>query len=146
MTAPARDGRRSDLQIPIHAIEKVIDLRVREIITMIQVSLEEELSKQSIRIPIVLIGGGAMHPYIPDIISGIFNVPVRIGEPQNVAGTTTNIRSPSHGMICGLLVYGDMFRKIDQSSSANRMINTVHDYVTKPVISFTRSIFGGLKI
>lgn len=147
MTIHAKDGRRGERQIPLHSIEKVIELRVQEIITLIQVSLEEELSKQSLCIPVVLTGGGALLPYVTDIVSKIFNAPVRIGVPQNIAGTLSHINSPRYGMICGLLIYGDLYRRIAQNRPNGRVIvDKTLDMFTKPILSFMRNTKKVFKI
>ena len=54
----------------------------------------------------VLTGGSAKIPGVLELAEEIFNVPVRIGMPQNIVGMTEVAKNPIYSTAVGLLMFG----------------------------------------
>jgi len=87
-------------------VEGIIRPRLNEIFTM----LGEELKKSgfSVAIPagIVLSGGGARTVGIIEACKRTLSLPVRVGEPQGLAGLTEEINTSDFATSYGLILYG----------------------------------------
>jgi len=59
----------------------------------------------------VITGGSALVRGTQDVAKKIFNVPVRIGKPHNVAGLMEIMDSPIYSTGVGLALYGAQYRR-----------------------------------
>ncbi|MFZ5437782.1 MAG: cell division protein FtsA [Patescibacteria group bacterium] len=87
-------------------VEGIMVPRMKEIFELIK----KELAKQDLlgKVPsgIILCGGGAHTVGMVDIAKRVFNLPVRIGEPEELKGLVGDIKGPAYATSIGLLKYG----------------------------------------
>lgn len=87
-------------------VEGIMVPRMKEIFELIK----KELAKQDLlgKVPsgIILCGGGAHTVGMVDIAKRVFNLPVRIGEPEELKGLAGDIKGPAYATSIGLLKYG----------------------------------------
>jgi cell division protein FtsA len=102
-------GALGTRQIPVDTIEKVINMRLNELFSIIHERLNKRGLLNTVGSGIVLTGGGAELGAVKEIVSSIFSIPVRISRgdlPDHFGGTVTELRSPRYSMILGLLEFG----------------------------------------
>ena len=89
-------------------LSEIIQPRVEEVLVM----LEEEIKKSGygnlIPSGVILAGGGALLKGIDHAAEQIFNMPVRIGIPQNIGGIVDIISTPRYATAVGLLKYAQL--------------------------------------
>ena len=107
--SPAAHCKRQDLA-------KVIEARYDEIFTMAQEHIKENF-KQDVVAGIVLTGGGSKLEGVCELAKDSFNMPVRVGSPQQLKDTTGHLKDPSHATGFGLLLYA---RDLTVHAEANR--------------------------
>ncbi len=101
------DGRlkRSISQL---RLSEIIQPRVEEILVMLEDEIEKSGYGNLIPAGVILTGGGALLKGIDKAAEKIFDMPVRIGIPQNVGGLVDIISSPRYATAVGLLKYAQM--------------------------------------
>ena len=102
----ASTGDHPPREVSRQQLAQVIEARYRELFRDL---IQRELHKSGYYDQIagvVLTGGSSKMPGVPELAEEIFNVPVRIGSPQNVAGMTEISRNPIYATGVGLLLFG----------------------------------------
>ena len=102
----ASTGDHPPREVSRQQLAQVIEARYRELFRDL---IQRELHKSGYYDQIagvVLTGGSSKMPGVPELAEEIFNVPVRIGSPQNVAGMTGISRNPIYATGVGLLLFG----------------------------------------
>ncbi len=101
------DGAGRKRRIPLDSFEKIIDMRIREIFTILRGYLEKSNLFSSINAGVVLCGGGAVIPASKEIVRDVFRCHVRIGEASGFTGAMTAFEYPAscYTAIQGLLRY-----------------------------------------
>ena len=121
-------GALETRHIPIATVEKIIEMRLRETFEIIHSNLNIRKYNTLLNNGIVLCGGAANISGIKEIISSIFDTPVRIGRPIDISGPDILLNSPGFLTALGLLRYGalelqpkkfntpsTLIRKLDQT-------------------------------
>ncbi|MFZ2655373.1 MAG: cell division protein FtsA [Victivallales bacterium] len=126
-------------KIPAITIERIIDLRLRELFNLILSQLQSTRMLPFIDRGIVLTGGGALLPQVREMAGSVFEMPVRIGNPIELSGAVTNLKSPRYGMVFGLLKHGERDRQIRKSGP--EMIKNID----RKLISASRDTMRWLK-
>ncbi len=93
-------------QVPVAAIEQILELRVRELFECIREDLKKARVLGRIGGGAVLCGGGACLKNIDKLARRVLEVPVSIGRPRLVNGEEDIIQSPVWMTPVGLLRYG----------------------------------------
>ncbi len=99
-------GDHPPRQVSRQQLAQVIEARYRELFRDL---IQRELHKSGYYDQIagvVLTGGSSKMPGVPELAEEVFNVPVRIGAPQNVQGMTEISRNPVYATAVGLLLFG----------------------------------------
>ena len=105
------------------ALDTVVNLRLKELVSIIRCGLEDRDLMHRLHAGIVLTGGGAAMRGVDALIQRELGLPVRIGKPVNVDGLSDAENPASFAAVAGALMF------------AHR------NYERKPLIS---SIFKGL--
>lgn len=119
-------------KISIDNIEKVIELRLRELFEIIRDKLALTGALESIGNSVVLTGGGATLAMAENIAASTFACPVRVAGntiPENFNGALTNLESPRYSTLLGLLKYGLMRTK--QPSAIAKLDRNLTSFVKK---------------
>lgn len=95
-------------QIHKHDLVQVIRARYEELFNLIQVELQRSGFERMITAGIVLTGGASKIPGCLECAEKIFQVPVRLGVPQNIRGLVDVRDNPAYSTGVGLLLYGQL--------------------------------------
>jgi cell division protein FtsA len=55
---------------------------------------------------VVITGGSAELPGVPEVAEQIFNTPARVGYPQGISGLVEIVNKPMYATAVGLVLYG----------------------------------------
>jgi len=97
-----RGGRK----LPRQILGEILEPRVEEIFTLIKRELYRAGMKNAISSGLVMTGGASLLEGITDIAESVFELPVRIGRPQGVAGLVDVVNNPMYATGVGLVIYG----------------------------------------
>ena len=97
-----RGGRK----LPRQILAEILEPRVEEIFTLIKRELYRAGMKNAISSGLVLTGGASLLEGITEIAESVFELPVRIGRPQGVAGLVDVVNNPMYATGVGLVLYG----------------------------------------
>jgi cell division protein FtsA len=101
-TVGGREARKLSRQV----LAEICEPRMEEILTLVDQELLRSGFKNLIGAGVVLTGGTALIEGCQELGEQIFNLPVRIGYPQNVGGLKDVVNSPMYATAVGLLLYG----------------------------------------
>ena len=99
-------GNRKPRTISRSTLAEIVELRVEEILSLVDKELVKSGFKEFISAGVVLTGGSSLLDGIVDLGEQIFNLPVRIGFPLGVGGLTDVVKDPSYATAVGLVIYG----------------------------------------
>ena len=85
-------------------LAEVAEARYDEIFRLALAHIQENFNQDVIS-GIVLTGGGSKLEGIEDLAKEIFNMPVRVGSPQQLTDATANLKDPIYATGFGLLLY-----------------------------------------
>ncbi len=102
----------NDRKVPLSSIEKIIDLRLREIFQIIHRKIKDHGIINNLGSGGVLSGGAALFPRTSEIFKEVFEFPVRIGQPFDASGAVTGIENPRYSTIWGVLKFGEELSRI----------------------------------
>ncbi len=104
-------GERPERRIKRQSLVDVIGPRYEELFRLVQAELRRSGFEEQIAAGIVLTGGSAKMDGAVELAEEIFNKPVRLGVPQNVAGLSEVASSPIHATGVGLFIYSAKHRQ-----------------------------------
>lgn len=87
-------------------LAEVIKPRYEELFRFIRKELHRSDWYDVIAGGIVLTGGSAQMPGVLELAEQVFELPVRLGMPQNVQGLKDVVKNPAYSTAVGLLLYG----------------------------------------
>ncbi len=102
---PGIGGRNSKL-VPHSILCDIIEPRMEEIFDIVYRDIVKENLLGLASGGLVITGGASLLPGADEVAEKIFNLPVRIGSPQNVGGLVDKISSPIYSTAVGLVLYG----------------------------------------
>jgi cell division protein FtsA len=89
-----------------HTLAEVIEPRYQELFELIHEEIKASGLEEQIAAGIVLTGGTVKMEGAVEFAEEIFQMPVRIGTPNNIKGLTDYVNDPSFAVAIGLLQYG----------------------------------------
>lgn len=107
-------GGREPRQVSRRVLAEICEPRVEEILALVEQDLTQSGYKNMIGAGIVLTGGTALLDGMAELGEQIFNIPTRIGYPQDVGGLKDVVMSPMYSTAVGLLMYGARKENVDQ--------------------------------
>lgn len=93
-------------QVTEASLAQVVQPRYEELFNLVKAELRKSGFEELIPSGIVLTGGASKVKHALDLAEGIFNMPVRLGAPNQVKGLSEVIENPSYATSVGLLQYG----------------------------------------
>ncbi len=93
-------------------LAEVIKPRYEELFRFIRKELHRSDWYEMIAGGIVLTGGSSQMPGVVELAEEVFELPVRVGLPQNVDGLKDVTRNPAYATAVGLLLYGKQSRPL----------------------------------
>jgi cell division protein FtsA len=102
---PGVGGRKSRV-LSRQILGEILEPRVEEIFTLIYGELVRSEYENTIRSGVVITGGSAELPGVPELAEQIFNTPARVGYPQGIGGLVEVVNKPMYATPVGLVLYG----------------------------------------
>jgi len=99
-------GGRKPRVMSRQILGEILEPRVEEILTLIYNELVRAGYENMINSGVVITGGSAELPGVPEIAEQIFNVPARVGHPQGIKGLAEVVNKPMYATAVGLVLYG----------------------------------------
>ena len=99
-------GGRKPRVMSRQILGEILEPRVEEILTLIYNELVRAGYENMINSGVVITGGSAELPGVPEIAEQIFNVPSRVGHPQGIKGLVEVVNKPMYATAVGLVLYG----------------------------------------
>lgn len=97
-------GDRTSRQVSSKVLAAIISARIQEIFGVVLGELQKSgFPKEVLNAGIVLTGGVSMMTGIVEFAEKIFDLPVRIGAPQEMGGLSDRVRTPRFSTAIGLL-------------------------------------------
>ncbi len=97
-------GGLPSIKMPKKELSKIIEPRMAEIFSLLQVELEKKQVRGSFGGGIVLVGGGSLLSGATELASEIFRLPARIGFPEALHGLDRSYINPRYSTTLGLLM------------------------------------------
>ena len=107
---PGVGGRKSRV-LSRQILGEILEPRVEEIFTLIYGELVRAEYENAISSGVVVTGGSAELPGVPELAEQIFNAPARVGYPQGIGGLVEVVNKPMYATAVGLVLYGAMAGK-----------------------------------
>lgn len=127
-------GDRPARDLSCQALAEVVEPRYDELFTLVQAELRRSGFEDLVAAGVVLTGGTSKMRGAVELAEEIFNLPVRLGYPQNVTGYDDVARNPVYSTAVGLLRYGFRQEQEHQDSASagiSSVFGRVRDWVAK---------------
>ncbi|MFW6181746.1 MAG: cell division FtsA domain-containing protein, partial [Spirochaetota bacterium] len=102
---PSVGGRNPNV-LPRQILAEIIQPRLEEIFFLVRQDLEKKDFKDVLAGGVVLTGGGSLLAGADKVAEQVFEMPVRVGIPNNVGGLAEEVASPEYATGVGLIGYG----------------------------------------
>jgi len=99
-------GGREPRILSRQLLAEILEPRVEEIFTLVNREIVKSGFEDLIASGVVITGGSAILPGMPELAEQIFNLPVRRGVPLDIGGLTDVVNSPVYATGVGLVKYG----------------------------------------
>lgn len=127
-------------KIPIASIEKIIDLRVREIFEVINSKIKAKRLHKLLRNGVILCGGIANLNYAQVTARSIFEIPARTGTPLDFSGSDDILKNPGNITVLGILRYAKEDVKIREALGSGNLATKL-DYGLTSMLRKTLRVF-----
>jgi len=104
-------GGRPPRPIPRQVMAQILEPRVEELFELVKTELQRSGFKELMAAGLVLTGGCSLLEGTVELGEEIFEMPVRLGRPQNAGGLAEVVGSPIFATGVGLVQYGHRFRR-----------------------------------
>lgn len=105
-----RVGGRPPQSMPRQVMAQLLEPRMQELFELVREELERSGYKELVAAGVVLTGGSSLLEGTQELADEIFELPVRIGRPQNIGGLVDVVNSPIYATGVGLIQYGYRYR------------------------------------
>lgn len=117
-----RVGGRPPQSMPRQVMAQLLEPRMQELFELIREELDRSGYKELVAAGVVLTGGSSLLEGALELADEVFELPVRLGRPQNVGGLIDVVNSPVFSTGVGLIQYGQRYReeqgmRFDEGSS-----------------------------
>lgn len=97
---------RGNRRLPRQILAEILEPRVEEIFTLVKREIHRAGMKEAISSGIILTGGASLLEGVTEIAESVFELPVRIGNPQGISGLVDVVNNPMYATGVGLVLYG----------------------------------------
>ena len=102
-------------QVLKKTLAEIVEARYEELFNLVLAELQRHGFEEMIAAGIVLTGGASKVPGIMELAERVFQMPVRVGSPQNVTGMTEILNNPIYSTGVGLLLTGYQHQHEDRT-------------------------------
>ncbi|GAB6097266.1 cell division protein FtsA [Desulfatiferula olefinivorans] len=99
-------GGREPRTLPRQVLGEILEPRVEEIFTLTKREIFKIGLENSINAGVVVTGGSSLLHGLTDVAESVFNLPTRLGKPQNIGGLVDVVNNPMYATGVGLVIYG----------------------------------------
>ncbi|MCG8687628.1 MAG: cell division protein FtsA [Desulfobacterales bacterium] len=99
-------GGRDPKRLAKGILAEILEPRVEEIFTLLKKELFSNGLENSFPAGFVLTGGSVVMDGITEIAESVFNVPVRVGDPNRIGGLKDIVKNPAYATGVGLVIFG----------------------------------------
>ena len=99
-------GGRKPRVLSRQVMAEIIQPRVEEILTLVARDLARAGFQDAATAGVVVTGGTSLMQGVPELAEAVFDLPVRLGLPADLAGRVDLVRSPICATAVGLALYG----------------------------------------
>ena len=99
-------GGRKPRVLSRQILGEILEPRVEEIFYLIYRELMQSGYEEMMNSGVVVTGGSAELPGVPEMAEQIFNTPARVGYPQRINGLVEIVNKPMYATAVGLVLYG----------------------------------------
>ncbi len=99
-------GGRAPKKLSKGILAEILEPRVEEIFSLLKQEIHSNGLENSFPAGFVLTGGSVVLDGISEIAESVFNVPVRIGEPNKIGGLKDIVKNPAYATGVGLVIFG----------------------------------------
>ncbi len=99
-------GGREPKRLSRGILAEILEPRVEEIFTLLRTELFKNGLENSFPAGFILTGGSVVLDGITEIAESVFNVPVRVGEPNKIGGLKDIVKNPAYATGVGLVIFG----------------------------------------
>ena len=99
-------GGRKPRVLSRQILGEILEPRVEEIFYLIYRELMQSGYEDMMNSGVVVTGGSAELPGVPEMAEQIFNTPARVGYPQRISGLVEIVNKPMYATAVGLVLYG----------------------------------------
>jgi len=128
-------GGREPRVLSRQLLAEILEPRVEEIFSLVNREIIKSGYEELIASGVVITGGSAILPGMPELAEQVFNLPVRRGSPADIGGLTDVVNSPIYATGVGLVKYGS-------SNTQTQNFKIGEDNVFERVIRRMREWFG----
>ena len=105
LDVPSVGGRKPRV-LSRQVMAEIIQPRVEEILTLVARDLARAGFQDAATAGVVVTGGTSLMRGVPELAEAVFDMPVRLGVPADLAGRVELVRSPICATAVGLALYG----------------------------------------
>ncbi len=126
-------GGRAPKKLSKGILAEILEPRVEEIFSLLKKELFANGLENSFPAGFVLTGGSVVLDGIIEIAESVFNVPVRIGEPDKIGGLKDIVKNPAYATGVGLIIFGSkvsckMDFKVNESQGFTKILNRMKQW------------------
>ncbi len=99
-------GDRKPRTISRRLLGEILEPRVEELFSLIYQEMVRSGYDNLVSSGVVVTGGSAILPGVPEVVEQVFNMPARIGYPAGIGGLKEIVNSPMYATAVGLVLYG----------------------------------------
>ncbi len=99
-------GGRAPKKLSKGILAEILEPRVEEIFSLLKNELFSNGLENAFPAGFVLTGGSVVLDGISELAESVFNVPVRIGEPNKIGGLKDIVKNPAYATGVGLVIFG----------------------------------------
>ena len=99
-------GGREPRTIRRQLLGEILEPRVEEIFSLIYQEMVRSGYDDLVTSGVVVTGGSSILLGVPEIVEQVFNMPARVGYPDNIGGLKEIVNSPMYATAVGLVLYG----------------------------------------
>jgi cell division protein FtsA len=130
-------GFGGNRRVAKHLLSGIIEPRVTELFSLINVQITENKLKKALGAGLILTGGSAMLNGVKELAEQVFELPVRIGYPHDVDGLSEVVSHPKYSTGVGLLYpTGEAQSKKLNGTRSSRRLRQSLDQLKRTIASF----------
>ncbi|WDP89456.1 MAG: cell division protein FtsA [Desulfobacter sp.] len=99
-------GGREPRRLAKGILAEILEPRVEEVFSLLKKELFSNGLENAFPAGFVLTGGSVVMNGINEIAESVFNVPVRVGEPNRIGGLKDIVKNPAYATGVGLVIFG----------------------------------------